>query len=77
MPIDVALPAGMFARAEIGQRYHQLGAHRDGNFSSRGRCRRAAICRKIDQRDVGLVPDGGYERNHAGSRGAHDNLFVE
>ena len=77
MAIDVTLPTGMFAGAEIRKRQHQLSTHRYGYFRGSRRCRRTTIRREIDQRDVGLVSDGGYKRNHAGRCSAHHDLFVE
>ncbi len=65
-------PAG-----EIGERRQQFGAHRHAEFRRGGRRRRAQIGGVVDQRPVGLVADGGDERDVALRRRAHHDFLVE
>ena len=55
----------------------QLQAHRHRHLGGGGRRRRAAVAGVVDQRRVGLVPDGGDQRDRRGRGGAHHDLLVE
>ena len=55
----------------------ELEPHRHGHFRRRRRRRRAAVGDIVDQGGVGLVADGGNQRDRRGGGGAGDNLFVE
>ena len=63
--------------AEIGEARQQLVAHRRRQLGGGGRRRRAQIGGVVDQRPIGLVADGGNERDVALRRGPHHDLLVE
>ena len=65
------------ASVEVGERGEEVGAHRHGELGRRGRRRRAQVRRVIEQCPVGLVADGGDDRDRATGGGAHHRLVVE
>ena len=62
---------------EAGERGDEVEADRDRHLGSGGRRRCAAVGHEVDQRGVGLVADGGDQRDTALGRGAHHDLLVE
>ena len=67
----------LMAAGEIGERGEQFVAHRHGLFGGGGWRRGAQVRGKIDQRDIGLMADGGDQRDHAFRRRPDHNLLVE
>ena len=73
MRCSAAGQAGGLVR-EVGG---ELGAARDRQLGGGGRRGRAAVGDEVDQRRVGLVPDGRDQRDAAGGGGAEHDLLVE
>ena len=65
------------AQAALARALGELGELRHRPFGGLGRRRRARVGDEVDQRPVGLVADGGDDRNAARGHGAHDDLLVE
>ncbi len=65
------------AALEVEGLLAQLGADGHGEFGGGGGRGRAHIGGEVDQRGVGLMADGGDQRNLALERGTDDALFVE
>ena len=65
------------ARLQIRDRGEKLGPDRHGEFGRRGWRGRTHVRRVIDQRPVGLVADGGDERDRAAGDRAHHRFVVE
>ena len=59
---------------DVGQ---QVGAGRYRHLGRRGRGWRAPVGSEIDQRGIGLVANGGDQRNGAGGGGPHHDFLVE
>ena len=55
----------------------EIGAHRHRHLGGGGRGRGAAVGGVVDERRVGLVADGGDERDGAGGGGAHHRFVGE
>ena len=62
---------------ELRQLIQKLRPDRHGDLRSRGRSWRATVCRKVDQRRVGLMPDGGDQRDRRIGGGADHFFLVE
>ena len=75
--LAVAPDRAAAARVELRDCGEEVGAHRHGEFSRRGRRRRAPVRRMVDEGPVGLVADGGDDGDCAAGGGAHHRLVVE
>ena len=62
---------------QIGEHRLELGLHRNRHLGRTCGCRRAAVSGVVDQRPVGLVADGGNERDIGCRRGTHHDLVIE
>ena len=56
---------------------HQVGAHRHGHLGGSARRGRAAVRGEVDQGRVGLMANGGDQRDVGARSGAHHDLLVE
>ena len=65
------------AAGEIGELGEQFATHRHGLFGGAGRRWGAQVRDMIEQRPIGLMADGGDQRDEARCRRAHDDLLVE
>lgn len=75
--VEQAPQGAGLAPGEVVDRGHQFRTHRHGTLGGGGGRRRAFVGGVVDQGPVGLVADGGNERDVAGGGRAHHVLVVE